>query len=184
MPERRASVRVPVSLRTSFEVKERVSSTQTGTTLDLSSGGIRLSQSRPLEPGREVSISFELPTAGHVTGRGIVVWCGETQEGGEGYQSGIRWVEVHPTAQARLNAFLADWVPTPQPFRSSSAPATPIRWGRVLLAAAFVSAVLASVGYLWLDRIRLSKEAESLRSQARSTDGLVQNFLESTLHSK
>lgn len=183
MPDRRTSIRVPVNLKTSIQVRETVTSAQTGTTLDLSNGGMRLSGSQPLAPGREVSVSFELPTEGQVVGQGLVVWCGESKDGSEGYQAGIRWLQVHPTAQARINAFLAQRTQDRPPF-SVLAPQDSIHWGKVLWTAFLISIALAGVAMLWLDRLRLSTGMESLKTHVGSTDQLVHNFLNRLFHSR
>lgn len=186
MPERRTAIRVPVNLKTSIEVKEKILSAQTGTTVDLSNKGMRLSQAKPLEPGREVSISFELPAEGQISGRGVVVWCGESKDGREGYQAGIRWVQVHPTAQARLNAFLADraqtWLPFLSPF-SFAAQQRTLRWLKALRVAFLIAVIIGGIVMLWLDRVRLSMEAEALKARLGSTDQLVRNFINRLFHS-
>lgn len=176
---------MPVNLKASVEVKEKILSAQTGTTVDLSNKGIRLSQAKPLEPGREVSISFELPSEGQISGRGVVVWCGELKDGSEGYQAGVRWVQVHPTAQARLNAFLADRTQTQLPFLSTlTFPAERSRSRLKVFRAAFlVAVIIGGIAMLWLDRVRLSMEAQALKSRFGSTDQLVRNFINRLFHS-
>lgn len=175
-----------MNLKAAFQVKEAVASAQMGTSLDLSVGGIRLCQSQPMEPGREVSVSFDLPKEGQVEGRGVIVWCGESKNGKEGYQSGIRWVQVHPTAQAHLNAFLAERAQRRLPFLSSlTFPTQHSRsWLKALRVAFLITVILGGLAMLWLDRVRFSMEAETLKSSLGSTDQLVRNFLNRLLHSR
>ncbi|GEM_PF-5647090 len=106
MSERRVAPRVSLDLEASYQVIEEVAPPQVAFSQDVSLGGMRLHHSKPLERGKKISLIFSLPTAGQVILHGVVVWCQEAVNDRGGYQAGVRWVEVSPISQARLNAYL------------------------------------------------------------------------------
>ena len=144
MRERRAYIRVPVGLEATYQIVQEMGPPRLGLSVDLSAGGMRLHQPERLTPGHEVSLSAILPRAGQVTLRGIIVWSREAVNGRGGHQAGIRWIEVSPAAQARLNAFLTEYTRSSGPAVSSIELLTPapINWPKVLLASL--------VGFLFL----------------------------------
>ena len=108
MKERRAYIRFPIGLETLYQVIQETGSARLGMSFDVSLGGMRLSQPEALAPGHEVNITITLPQEGKITLKGSVVWCREGMSGEVDHQTGIRWTEINPASQARLNAFLSE----------------------------------------------------------------------------
>lgn len=126
MHERRAFVRIPLGLETTYQVIGEAALPRLGLSEDLSLGGLRLSEPELLEPGSGISMNMTLPVQGPMVLRGMVAWCRPVGSNGNRrnghYRAGIRWLEIHPGAQARLNAFLTERthsqavaVPLPKP---------------------------------------------------------------------
>ena len=115
-----------------------------GCITDLSLGGMGLYQPEPpLATGRELEVTFTLPQEGKVALRGIVVWTRESVDGRGGYQSGVRWLQIPPPAQARLNAFLAPRIRSPRSSAGiSTAAPMPIRWWRVMGLVVIIGGLL------------------------------------------
>lgn len=153
MRERRTFIRIPVNLEATYQAKEGAVPSQLARGIDLSLGGIRLTSAAPLTPGQCLSITFTLPKEGLAVVHGIVVWCQESINGRGGYQAGVRWAEVSPSAQARLNAFVAREVhPAIKPLAPITALESPIRWGRAILTGVLGFTALALAASLWLAR--------------------------------
>lgn len=155
--ERRASARVIVGLEATYQLSGESGSPQLALSRDVSHGGIRLWNPKPLEPGRAISLSLSLPNQDPVVLRGVVVWCRESTNGRGGFQAGIRWMDPAPTAQARLNAFLSERTP-PAPARilSISKVQPAIVWWRAITLALLGFVLLAAAAFLWLFFSRFS----------------------------
>jgi hypothetical protein len=86
-PDRRASVRFPLSLDVRYSVSHRHAPLETGSgqIIDLSSSGLRFAAQGPLEPGRKLDVAILWPVRldEHVQLQlvvtGVVVWSSGTE---------------------------------------------------------------------------------------------------------
>jgi PilZ domain len=84
-PDRRASIRFPVTLDIRYSVSHRPAETGSGQIIDLSSSGLRFAAQGPLEPGLKLDVAINWPV--RLDGRvqlqliltGTVVWSSETE---------------------------------------------------------------------------------------------------------
>ena len=144
MLERRCYIRVPIGVEATYQVVEKLIAPRLGISEDLSLGGMRLTQPECLEPGHPIIVTLSLPVEGQVVLQGCVIWCREAVERRNGHKAGIRWVEVSPIAQARLNAFLTQR--TRSGFSFSPPPPVllqpPVLWRNVAFFALVACALL------------------------------------------
>jgi hypothetical protein len=169
MKERRASARIPANVEATYQRGRDEGRPRSALTQDVSLGGMRMISTEPLEPGDPISISFALPEAGSVTLQGVVVWSRQTERAGRpGYECGLRWTEIGPIAQARLNAFVIGATRPQISHRvgqSSVALQSVIRWPRVALLSLIVMGFLVMVLFYWLEWYRLFIENQALHQQ-------------------
>ena len=84
-PDRRASIRFPVTLDIRYSVSHRPAETGSGQIIDLSSSGLRFAAQGPLEPGLKLDVAILWPVLldEHVQLQlvvtGVVVWSSETE---------------------------------------------------------------------------------------------------------
>ena len=86
-PDRRASVRFPLTLDVRYSVSHRRALLETGSgqSIDLSSSGLRFAAQRPLEPGLKLDVAITWPVLldEHVQLQlvvtGVVVWSSGTE---------------------------------------------------------------------------------------------------------
>ncbi len=182
MRERRAFIRVPVGVETTYQMVSVNIPPRLGLSEDLSLGGMRLSQVEALEPGRSITMNVSLPE-GQISLRGIVIWCRQAQTLGRqsGYQSGLRWLEVTPVAQARLNAFLTHYStaprPTSTPTQSSSSGGISVLWWRAIFLGVLGFILLIGAGQQWCEQARLNTEIIVLRAKVRSYERQLEFYL-------
>lgn len=168
MRERRATIRVPVGVDGTCQVLKGLAAPQLILTDDLSLGGIRFTSASRLEPGDPVQVSFSLPAQGQVEISGSVVWCRDySRQGQAGFISGIRWTEIQPSSQARLNAFLTEYTRANNDLQISSVrippPVNTIAWTRAIVLGVALFTVLtlgAILGFSWF---QMKRESNSLR---------------------
>ena len=146
MRERRTYIRFPVGLEAIYQIIQEMGPPRLGMTTDLSLGGARLSQPETLTPGHEVNVTITLPKEGKITLKGVVVWCREVANDQIEHQAGVRWVEINPTSQARLNAFLNDrFLAGPQVVLVESPPPSQAAGRRRLLLFAIAGFILLAL---------------------------------------
>lgn len=177
MRERRCFVRVPVGVEISYQSGEEPSSPRLGMSEDVSQEGMRICQPEPLEKGKEILVSFSLPSGGRLEIAGKVVWCSKGSGPNQAlYHAGLRWIQVPQAVRSRLNAFLIERIEPgtpilgfdnfpavirsanpPQPQVSVEIPAPPalkitgsrlIRWGAIALALLAVAFLGMLIGFL------------------------------------
>jgi hypothetical protein len=84
-PDRRASVRFPLTLDIRYSVSHRPAETGSGQIIDLSSSGLRFAAQGPLEPGLKLDVAIPWPVLldEHVQLQlvvtGVVVWSSGTE---------------------------------------------------------------------------------------------------------
>ncbi len=170
--ERRSSTRIPIGLETTYKISESTAPVRLGMTADLSLDGMRLCQIERIEPGREVSLTFLLPTQGQMTLAGKVVWCQELGSGQQGYQAGIQWLRPTAATRARLNAFYIDRIQRETPVTGAPVePAESFRlWWRMVEIAVIGFAILIVSNFIsWFGRTgRPSSEQSSKKVSADS----------------
>lgn len=176
MRERRCFVRVPVGVEVSYHFGEEADAPHLGMSEDVSQEGMRISQPEPLEKGKEILVSFSLPSGGRMEITGKVVWCSNRPGAGQQlYHAGLRWIQINQTVRSRLNSFLIERIVPGTPimgFDSSPAvirsmnlpqvsveiPAPPareitgpllIRWGAIALAFLAVAFLGVLIGF-WI----------------------------------
>jgi len=177
MQERRAYIRVPVDLKTTYEVRERVYTPMGGQAMDLSLGGMRVEQDAPVPTGSEVTVRFTLPQ-GEVHFKGLVAWCGESKGIPGKYQAGLRWVDLNPVSQARLNAFLITQTKAPltnPKVLAAQKKREPVVWGRVVAASLAIGVLLIFLGAFYLE---LSSVYDLVQAQQRAISAYQQMIAE------
>ena len=143
MRERRAYTRVPAGVEAQFQVLQDVDAPRLALTKDISLSGMRFTPSEKLDPGSKVFVTLFLPKEGQVNLSGVVAWAQGGHGDREGYDVGLRWSDVSPVAQARLNSFITDrtrsGIPISESLRLHREPPA-VHWGRVGLYAAIGAA--------------------------------------------
>lgn len=179
MHERRAYIRVPVGVETTYQVLNDLSPPRFGMSEDLSLGGMRITPSERLDPGERVSVHFTLPREGKISLTGVVVWSRVSSNGGDACDAGIRWVEVNPSAQARLNAFLTDRTRSYQVIAPAAGllPEPFISWPRVVAVAFVVFLFTALAARLWVSQYALNMEVNSLKAANASYKQQIDSLL-------
>lgn len=177
MRERRSTIRVPFGAEGTYELGKGLSAPRLGLTQDISLGGMRLGTTERVQPGERLHISIPLPEEGAVSMRGVVVWSREAYRAGQaGYECGLRWTEVDPASQARLNAFLTNATRDAAITVSSGGGFTPTAsWPRAVLFAVAMAVLLLIAGMIWLNWFRLSLEADSYRYSSDAYKQLIEH---------
>ncbi len=177
MRERRATIRVPFGAEGTYEPGKGLSAPRLGFSQDLSLGGMRLGTAERLDPGERVHISIPLPAEGPVSMRGVVVWSREAYRAGQaGYECGLRWTEVDPASQARLNAFLTSATRDASITLSSGGAILPTTdWPRAVLFSAAAAALLLIAGMAWLNWFRISLQAQSYRYSSDAYERMIEH---------
>ena len=176
MRERRSTIRIPVGVEGTYELAKGLSGPRLALAQDVSLGGMRLVAAEHLQPGDRVQISVSLPLQGAVTIRGVVVWAHEANRAGQvDYECGLRWMEIHPASQARVNAFITGHTRTeltPQDF--AGIVLTPVvRWSRVAFGSFVVAGLLVAAALYWIEWVRISNEVKALRQQVSAYQALL-----------
>ncbi len=169
MHERRAYIRVPVGIEASYQLARNLSAPRFGMSQDVSLGGMRFTPSDPLQPGDKVSVTLALPREGDVILAGVVVWARESHDGRSRYEAGLRWTEVNPAAQARLNAFLTEHTRS-YDVVASAPPEVPdvISWPKVLAVSIAIFALMVIFTRAWISHRVLTEEVSSLRNTVQA----------------
>jgi len=107
-PERRASVRFPLTLDVRYSVSHRGAKVRTGSgqTIDLSSSGLRFAAGGPLEAGLKLNVAITWPVL--LDGRiqlqlivtGVVVWSSATETALKIEQHDFRTRSVRPKTRS------------------------------------------------------------------------------------
>ena len=179
MKERRSTIRIPVGVEGTYELAKGLSGPRLALSQDISHGGMRLTSAERLQPGDRIQISVQLPIQGPVTMQGTIIWSRETSRAGQtGYDCGLRWTDVNPPSQARLNAFITGQARidlTPSDFTPPLSSA--IRWPRVAFVSFVVGGLITVVALYWLEWYRMSSEVRTLRQQVGSYQSLIDRAL-------
>lgn len=180
MRERRSTIRIPVGVEGTYELAKGLGGPRLALSQDISQGGMRLVSAERLQPGDRIQISVQLPIQGPITMLGTVVWARETSQAGQtGYECGLRWTDLNPPSQARLNAFItgqarldltpsADFTPT----LSST-----IHWPRVAFVSFVVGGLITVIALYWLEWYRMTSEVRTLRQQVGNYRSLIEHTL-------
>ena len=166
MNERRAHIRVTAGIEGTYQLLGDLSGPRLGMTQDLSLGGARVSSVNRLPAGEKVSVQLSLPKQGAVAITGVVVWSREKQESGQrNFETGLRWLQIDPHAQARLNAFITDYTWSESVAVSSSGwlrASSPVNWVRAFILALGIFGFMALVALVWVRQLGLEVDAKSL----------------------
>lgn len=103
MREHRRAIRKTLRSNAIF-ISLKVAS-KTAMTLDLSTGGVSLTLSEPLQLGRSCAISFDVPSdckKQRTLIRGHIVSC--IRKSAHAYRIGIRFIHADPTSRALIDA--------------------------------------------------------------------------------
>lgn len=110
----RLSVRMPV--RYAIAVRQARMVTGEGSTLNLSAGGMLLALADIpqtavadlLEGLGTIEVTFELVPGQPVTGRCRLVWMQGPKRPGEGFELGLRFVDMPSATRERIHAFVTE----------------------------------------------------------------------------
>jgi len=171
MFERRTHIRVPAGIEGSYQPFKLLAAPRLGITQDLGLGGMRFSSAERLQPGEKVSIELTLPQEGSVGIRAVVLWCREAPGAMGGYESGLRWTDLEPAAQARLNAFLTSYTRSRAGSVIAASLTAPrqVHWPRTLALALLLSFLAFWAAQSWVSW-------HILRIENRSLNLLVESY--------
>ena len=171
MFERRAHIRIPVGLHGRYQLARKMGSPRLGLTQDVSLGGMQLACTEQLEPGERIAIDLPLPKEGEVGLTGVVLWSRKSQGMG-GYEVGLRWTGLEPSAQARLNSFITGYTrPRAGDFTSAVVDQEPpVSWPRTLALALFLSTALLVGANLWFSWQEMKAQDRVLQQSIASQE--------------
>ncbi len=173
MQERRVFVRIPVGIDLTYQVKEGLTPPRLGLTEDLSLGGMRFRPLERMEAGQRISVTLDFPKQGKAILHGLVVWSREVPIQAGGYQAGVRWDDIPPADQARLNAFVVEHMRPRSSLNLSASPARGINLRRAILLSLLGFLLIMVGARLWVNQTQSQREAESLRAAAQTYEELI-----------
>ena len=170
MFERRTHIRVPAGIEGRYQQLGTLAAPHLGITQDIGLGGMRFTSTERLQPGENVSVDLSLPDEGEVGIQGIVLWSREAAGLSGGFESGLRWTDLGPAAQARLNAFLTRRTRAPEvPLISGGVvPSRIIDWPRAIALGLLLSLLSLLAAKSWVDWYALRVENRSLNFAVES----------------
>ena len=178
MQERRVFVRIPVGIDLTYQVKEGLTPPRLGISEDLSLGGMRFRPLERLEAGQRVAVTLDFPKLGKAVLNGLVVWSRDLLGNAPGYQAGLRWDEISPSDQTRLNAFIVEHArPKPSSEITAFGPAqTPLNWSRIAALSALGFLLWLAIARIWTNETRFRMEIDSLRLANQVYEELVSSL--------
>ncbi|MBI1952905.1 MAG: PilZ domain-containing protein [Candidatus Omnitrophica bacterium] len=178
MQERRVFVRIPVGIDLTYQVNEGLTPPRLGISEDLSLGGMRFRPLERLEAGQRIAVTLDFPKVGKAVLNGLVVWSRDLMGNSPGYQAGLRWDEISPSDQTRLNAFIVEHArpkASPEAAALGKAPAT-LNWTRVAVLSAVSFLLWLAIARVWTNETRFRMEIDSLRLANRVYEELVSSL--------
>lgn len=179
MFERRTHIRIPVGLHGRYQQADKMAGARLGLTQNVSMGGLQMACLERLEPGDPVAVDLPLPREGEVGLTGVVVWARKSEGTSGGFEVGMKWTALDPSAQARLSAYINSYnrarpeaVTVEHVCRRTSL----VSWPRTIGLAVLLSGILLIALELWISAYEMSLENRALRSNLRSQE-LLQSRL-------
>lgn len=110
MREKRRFIRFEIALKVNYAIQSEPKIEKTGTTKDVSSGGMQLLTEEKLEPGNRLGLKMFIPEAlnpAHLNG--IVLWSKEIPSGKKAsYSAGIEFGDIEEDNKNTFLKFLCD----------------------------------------------------------------------------